>query len=135
MMIILMFKGSYALLLSCEVFQMVLYHYFVGIELPYNYSNFLVGLNALNFQFLPNIFAPLVPSTFKSTTTPTYYTQMVTDATFFLSSGQYFMIIIFYIAWATIIALLKNKGINKYRRLRKFAKGVFERRIRFGAIN
>ena len=41
----------------------------------------------------------------------------------------------YYIAWATIIALLKNKGINKYRRLRKFAKGVFERRIRFGAIN
>lgn len=134
-MIILMFKGSYALLLACEVFQMVLYHYFISIELPYNYSNFLVGLNALNFQFLPNIFASLVPSTYKSATTPVYYTQMVTDATFFLSSGQYFMIIIFYIAWATIIALLKNKGINKYRRLRKFAKGVFERRIRFGAIN
>ena len=40
---------------------MILYHYFVGIELPYNYSGFLVGLNALNFQFLPNILASLVP--------------------------------------------------------------------------
>ena len=29
---------------------------------------------------------------------------------------------------------LNNKGINKWRKLRKFAKGVFERRVRFGAV-
>ena len=46
---ILLFKGSYPLLIACEVFQMVLYHFFVSIELPYNYSNMLVGLDVLNF--------------------------------------------------------------------------------------
>ena len=60
---------------------------------------------------------------------------MIADATFFISSGQYMMIIIFYASWALIISLLKNKGVNKFKRLRKFAKGVFERRIRYGAIN
>lgn len=48
-MAILIFKGSYPLLIASEVFQMVLYHYFIAIELPYNYSNFLIGLQALNF--------------------------------------------------------------------------------------
>lgn len=44
------------------------------------------------------------------------------------------MIIILFFGWALIISLLKNKGINKWRALRKYCKGVFERRIRFGAI-
>jgi hypothetical protein len=114
---------------------MVLYHYFIGIELPYNFSNFLTGLSALNFDFLPNIVSNVVPSGYQSVTTPTYYVQMVPDVTFFLSSGQYFMIVILYVVWALLISLLKNKGINKYRALRKYTKGVFERRIRFGAIN
>lgn len=134
-MALLLFKGSYALLLACEVFQMVIYHYFVAINLPYNFSNFLIGLNALNFQFLPNIVQNVVPAGYVSPGMPTYYTLMVPDTAFFISSGQYFIIILFYIGWALTVSLLKNKGINKWRALRRFCKGVFERRIRFGAIN
>lgn len=61
--------------------------------------------------------------------------QAIIDITFFISSGQYMIIIIFYAAWAFAIVLLKNKSINKFDRLRKFAKGVFYRRIRYGAVN
>lgn len=76
-----------------------------------------------------------MPVAYQSATTPTYYLQMIPDTTFLVSSGQYFLIILVYAIWAILISILKNKGINKYRTLRKFAKGVFERRIRFGAIN
>jgi hypothetical protein len=133
-MLLLLFRGSYTLLLACEVFQMVLYHYFVAIPLPYNYSNFLVGLNALNFQFLPNIVQSSVPSTYITPNVPTYYSLMVTDTAFFVSSGQYILIVVLYIGWALAVSLLKNKGLNQWRALRKFCRGVFERRIRFGAI-
>ena len=61
-MIILIFKGSYALLLAAEVFQMVYFHYFVNETLPYNFSNFLINLKYLNFQFLPNPLQSTVPA-------------------------------------------------------------------------
>jgi hypothetical protein len=134
-MALLMFKGSYPLLLACEVFQMVLYHYFVGIALPYNFSNFLVGLNALNFQFLPNMVKNVVPAGYVTAGVPSYYSQMVDDTVFFVSSGQYFLVLLAYVCFALVIALLKNKGISKWRALRRFCKEVFERRIRFGLVN
>jgi len=42
---------------------------------------------------------------------------------------------LFYIGWALVIALLKNRTLNKFTRLRRFAKGVFKKRIKYGAIN
>ena len=45
------------------------------------------------------------------------------------------MILAFYTGWAILIALLKNKSINKFDKLRRFCRGVFQRRIRFGAVN
>ena len=134
-MIILIFKGSYALLLSIEVFQMIYFHYFVNETLPYNFSNFLINLKYLNFQFLPNPLASTAPEGFQSPATPTTFLLAVDDATFFLSCGHYFIILACYVAWAILIALLKNKGINKWDRLRRFSRGVFHRRIRFGVVN
>jgi hypothetical protein len=113
---------------------MVLYHFFVSFELPYNYSNMLVGLDVLNFKFMPNMVASLVPTTFESAVTPAYFTGMIDSTTFFISSGQYLFLLLCYASWAILISILKNKGVNKWRKLRKFAKGVFERRVRFGAI-
>lgn len=113
------------MMIACEVFQMLIYHYFIAIELPYNFSYFLIGLNALNFQFLPNILSSMVPPSYTSITTPTYFVKFITDTTFFVSSGQYMMVLIIYASFAILISLLKNKGINKFRKLRKFAKGVF----------
>lgn len=52
-----------------------------------------------------------------------------------ISSGHYFIVIMFYAGWALAVALLKNRGINKWNRLRRFAKGVWQRRIKYGAIN
>lgn len=60
-MLILLFKGSYALLLATEVFQMIYFHYFVNYTLPFNFSSFLLNLNYLNFQFLPNPFKSTAP--------------------------------------------------------------------------
>jgi hypothetical protein len=134
-MVILLFKGSYSLLLATEVFQMVYFHYFVNQTLPYNFSSFLLNLKYLNFQFLPNPLASTAPENFVSPATPSTYVLAITDTTFFISCGHYFLILGFYAAWAILIALLKNKGINKWNKLRRFAKGVFQRRIRFGAIN
>lgn len=48
-MMLMLFRGSYALMMAIEVFQMVFFHYFVGIALPYNFSNFLIGLSAVDF--------------------------------------------------------------------------------------
>lgn len=124
-MAILLFKGSYPLLIACEVFQMVLYHFFVSIELPYNYSNMLIGLDVLNFEFMPNMVASLVPSTYESAVTPTYFKGMIDATTFFISSGQYLFLLLCYASWAIIISVLKNKGINKWRKLRRLANGVF----------
>ena len=134
-MAILLFKGSYTLLLAAEVFQMIYFHYFVNQTLPYNFSSFLLKLKPLNFQFLPNPMNSTIPFNYKSPATPSTYVLAVTDTTFFISCGQYFLVLAFYIGWALLIALLKNKGINKWNRLRRFAKGVFQKRIRFGAVN
>lgn len=123
------------MMVGCEVFQMIMYHYFLVIQLPYNYSNFLIGLNAFNFQFFPNILQSSVPAGYVTPNMPTYYTLMIPDTAFFISSGQYIMIVILYLGWALMISLLKNKGINKWRPLRKYCKGVFERRIRFSAVH
>lgn len=114
---------------------MVYFHYFVNMNLPYQFSNFLLNLKYLNFQFLPNPLASTVPDNYVSPATPDTYVLAVTDTTFFISCGHYFLILLFYSGWAVLIALLKNKGINKWDRLRRFAKGVFQRRIRFGAVN
>jgi hypothetical protein len=61
---ILIFKGAYPLLLVTEVFQMIYFHYFLIEELPYNYSNFLLKLAKLNFQFLPNFLTSFVPENY-----------------------------------------------------------------------
>lgn len=45
------------------------------------------------------------------------------------------MVIAFYVAWALLITLLKNRSLNKFRKLRRFAQGVYENRIRFGVVN
>lgn len=89
----------------------------------------------INFQFLPNIFKSTIPEDYSSTVTPSTYVLAIGDTTFLISCGHYFMILIFYASWALLISLLKNRGINKWARLRRFAKGVFQRRIRFGAVN
>jgi hypothetical protein len=34
-----------------------------------------------------------------------------------------------------LISLLKNRQLNKFKKLRRFANGVYENRIRFGAVN
>jgi len=66
---------------------------------------------------------------------PLYWTQMIPDTVFFISCGQYLIIIMSYAAWVILIALLKNRTINKFNRLRRFAKGVYNRRIRYGVFN
>ena len=134
-MAILIFKGSYALLLSIEVFQMVYFHYFIYQELPYNISNFLLRLKVLNFQFLPNPFKSIVPTDFNSVTAPLHFGQAVEDVVFFMSCGHYFLIIAFYVAWALLVVVLKNRTLNRFNRLRRFMRGVYNRRIRFGAVN
>lgn len=83
---------------------------------------------------MPNMVASIIPATYQSAVTPTYFKGMIDSTTFFVSSGQYFFLLLCYASWAILISILKNKGINKWRKLRKFAKGVFERRIRFGAV-
>ena len=134
-MFILIFKGSYALLLATEVFQMVYFHYFVNKTLPYNFSNFLINLKFLNFQFLPNPFLSTVPDNYSSPATPTTFVLAITDTTFFISCGHYFFILAFYALWSLSVSLLKNKGLNRWDKLRRFCKTVFQRRIRFGAVN
>lgn len=69
-LLILLFKGSYPLLLAFEVFQNIYFHYFIIAELPYNFSNFLLNIKYLNFQFLPSLFMLMIPSTYVSTATP-----------------------------------------------------------------
>jgi hypothetical protein len=76
-----------------------------------------------------------IPSTYISAATPQKYKEAITDTTFFISAGHYVLVIAFYVAWALAIALLKNRQLNKWRKLRRFAKGVYENRIRFGIIN
>ena len=134
-MLVLIFKGSYALLLASEVFQMVYFHYFMNQTLPYNFSNFLLNLKYLNFQFLPNPFASTIPDNYSSSATPTTFVLAITDTTFLISCGHYFLILAFYALWATAVAFFKNKGLNKWDKLRRFCRNVFQRRIRFGAVN
>jgi hypothetical protein len=114
---------------------MIFFHYFVFVELPYNFSNFLIGLKALDFFFLPNLLKDIVPAEFVTPSIPTYWTQIIPDTVFFISSGQYLIIIMSYIAWVILISVLKNKTMNKFDKLRRFAKGVWNRRIRYGVIN
>ena len=134
-LLILLFKGSYPLLLTFEVFQNLYFHYFIIEELPYNFSNFLLSLKYLNFQFLPSLFVLFIPSDYESDATPQKFKLAITDTTFFISAGHYFLVIAFYLLWIITIAILKNKQICKFRKIRKFAQGVYENRIRFGIIN
>ncbi len=134
-LLILLFKGAYPLLLVTEVFQHIYFHYFLVEDLPYNYSNFLLKLNYLNFQFLPNMFISFVPSNYVSTATPTKFKDAIGQTTFFISSGHYFTLIIIYIGLSLLIALLKNKSINKFYKIRRFFKKLYLTRIRFNAIN
>lgn len=135
LLIILLFKGAYPLLLVSEVFQHVYFHYFLIDDLPYNYSGFLLNLKYLNFQFLPNLLNLAIPSTYSSPATPIKFEAAITDTTFFISSGQYITLILFYVLWAIVISLFKNRTLNKFVTIRRFAKQVFLRRIRFNAIN
>jgi hypothetical protein len=77
----------------------------------------------------------MIPSTYVSPATPQKFKIAITDTTFFISAGHYFLVIAFYVVWALVITLLKNKQINRFTKLRRFARGVYENRIRFGAIN
>lgn len=124
-LLILLFKGSYPLLLVFEVFQIIYFHYFIIIDLPYNFSNFLLNLKYLNFQFLPSLFTLMIPFTFISPASPQKFKQAIIDTTFFVSSGHYFLVIAFYVAWALAIIILKNKQINRFKKFRKFCKGVY----------
>lgn len=134
-LLILMFKGSYPLLLVFEVFQTVYFHYFIIEDLPYNFSQFLLNLKYLNFQFLPSLFQLMIPDTYESEATPQKFKSAITDTTFFISAGHYFLVIAFYVLWALLIALLKNKTLSRFRKVRRFARGVWDNRMRFGAIN
>lgn len=131
----MLFKGAYPLLLVTEVFQHIYFHYFLIEDLPYNFSNFLLKLNFLNFQFLPNLFTSFVPSSYVSPVTPTKFKEAVGQTTFLISSGHYFTLIIFYMAFALAVTILKNKKINKFNTVRRFFKKVFMNRIRFNAVN
>ena len=66
---------------------------------------------------------------------PVYWTQIIPDTVFFISSGHYIIIILSYAIWVVLISLLKNRTINKFHKLRRFAKGVYNRRVRYGVIN
>jgi hypothetical protein len=92
-----------------------------------------VELKYLNFQFLPNVFSSLVSTTYESPVTPTKFKLAIDQTTFIISAGHYFLLIAFYIAWALLISLLKNRSINKYVRFRRFCKETFIKRIRFNA--
>jgi hypothetical protein len=70
---ILIFKGAYPLLLVTEVFQSIYFHYFLIEDLPFNYSNFLLKLSKLNFQFLPNFLTSFIPETYETEATPTKF--------------------------------------------------------------
>lgn len=70
---IMIFKGAYPLLLVTEVFQTIYFHYFLIEELPYNYSNFLLKLAKLNFQFLPNFLTSFIPESYETEATPTKF--------------------------------------------------------------
>lgn len=114
---------------------MLYFHYFIIEDLPYNYSNFILNLKFLNFQFIPSVFMSIIPENFESAATPQKFKAAITDTTFFISAGHYFPVIAFYLLWTISIAILKNKQICKFRKLRKFAQGVYENRIRFSIIN
>ena len=77
----------------------------------------------------------MIPSTFVSPATPQKFKVAIVDTTFFISAGQYFLVIAFYVAWTLCITLLKNRKLNRFRKLRRFAQGVYENRIRFGVVN
>jgi hypothetical protein len=70
-----------------------------------------------------------------SPATPIKFASAIKDTTFFVSCGHYITLIIIYVLWAVVIALLKNKAINKFVTVRRYAKEVFLRRIRFNAVN
>jgi hypothetical protein len=112
---------------------MIYFHYFMNTTLPYNFNSFLLNLKNLNFQFLPNPVA--APDNFVSPATPTKFVLAITDISFFISCGHYFLLLLFYASWALLVALLKNKNLNKWDNLRRFCKRVFQRRIRFGAVH
>jgi len=114
---------------------MVYFHYFINEILPYNFSNFLINLKYLNFQFLPNPFALVVPASYSSPASLSTFSLAVQDSTFFISCGQYFVLLLFYLGWALLISLLKNRTLNKFVKLRRFAKGVYQRRIKYGVIH
>ena len=44
-------------------------------------------------------------------------------------------VLAFYILWTVVIAILKNRQICKFRKLRRFAEKVYKSRIRFNIIN
>lgn len=134
-LIILIFKGSYPLLLVSEIFQMFYFHFFIIEELPYNFSSFLLNLSPLNFTFLPNVFMDLVPSDFSSSGTINKFTLAFPETTFFISSGHYWLVIVCYIAWALMTALLQSKYINKWESLQQVMQRVYYTRVRFGAVN
>ena len=76
-----------------------------------------------------------IPDDFISEATPHKFKAAITDTTFFVSTGHYFCVIGFYIVWALVISLLQNKSLNKVRKLRRFCKGVWENRLRYGGLN
>jgi len=103
--------------------------------MPYNFSNFLINLQPTNFQFLPNPFQTLIPAGFISDKSLPHFELAVKDATFLISSGHYFIVIGCYAVWAILVALLQNKTVNRWPRFRRFMRGVYQQRIRFGAVN
>lgn len=77
-----------------------------------------------------------MPSTFRSPATPYKFEEAITDTTFFVSAGHYYFVIIFYVAWAGVVLLLKTKKINsRFRKVRKLCQSAWVNRIKYGAIN
>lgn len=63
----------------------------------------------------------MIPADYISSATPQKFKVAITDTTFFISAGHYFLVIAFYVGWTLSIALLKNKQLNRFRKIRKFA--------------
>lgn len=71
---------------------------------------------------MPNIFNSIVPVSYVSPASPIKFESAITDTTFFVSSGHYITLILFYIVWAVTISLLKNRTLNKFITIRRYAK-------------
>lgn len=123
---------SYVALVLVEVAQIVWMHNYVNLSIGFLYNMVVGKISYIDFNWVPNPLALLIPENYTSPGTPVVYEQSTSDLTFFRNVGG-FLVLLAVFAVATLAALLLRwQGVSKP--VRQFAEKWLVPRVQWSLL-